>query len=146
MVDDGVDFGAVKSCCLVGLLRRILYRRRSGCFIRLSIRLGSQWLGRGIDRRRSRGRGTGRLVPSKTIIPLSTLNLPNLARQSVISLLFVPDLSDNTLPVSSIQAVDETRYQMRVFRGLFDGGYGRAELSSLSIVVLVQAITSLILE
>jgi hypothetical protein len=77
---------------------------------------------------------------------LSTLNLANLARQGVISFLFMPDLGDNTLSVSSIQAMNETRDQMRVFRGLFNGGYGRAELSSLSVVMLIQAIASLIFE
>jgi hypothetical protein len=77
---------------------------------------------------------------------LSTLNLANLARQGVISFLFMPDLGDNTLSVSSIQAMNETRDQMRVFRGLFNGGYRRAELSSLSVVMLIQAIASLIFE
>jgi hypothetical protein len=77
---------------------------------------------------------------------LSILNLANLACQTIISFFFIPDLGDNALPVSRIQAMDETRDQMRVFGGFFDGGYGRTELSPLSVLVLVQAIASLILE
>lgn len=42
--------------------------------------------------------------------------------------------------------MDETRDQMRVLRGFLNSGDGRTKLSSLSVLVLVQAVTSLILE
>jgi hypothetical protein len=138
MVDDGLDFCAIESCCLWYLLRRIIYSSGSDCSIGLSARAGRQLLGHGIDRR---WRWNG-----KTIIPLSTLNLANLARQTIIFFLFIPNLSDHALPVSSIQAMDESRDQVRVFGSFFDGGYGRAELSSLSVLMLIQAVANLVLE
>jgi len=146
MVDDGVNFCAVQSCWLLGLPRCILYRRRSDSSVALRICICCRWSGCGIDWRRSRGRCPGSLVTSKTVVPLSTLNLDNLARQHVISFLFIPDLSDNALPVSSVQTMNEARDQMRVFRGFFNGGDSRAKLSSLSVLVLIRATASFILE
>jgi hypothetical protein len=128
------------------MLLRILSRRRSSSSVGLSIRIDSQWPGCGIDWRRSRGRCTGSLVTSKTVIPLSALDLANLACQGIVSFFLVPNLSNDALPVASVQTVDETRDQMRVFRSFFNGGYVWAELSSLPVLVLVQTVASLILE